>query len=105
MYADEGPYHEEKDISTAKLKSWFVYIVRCRDGKLYTGISNDVEKRIAKHNKGKGCRFTKYRYPVRLRYREECGTKSAACKRELEIQGFTRKRKLELIAGKVLRIA
>ena len=80
-------------------KPWSVYIVRCRDGKLYTGISNDVEKRVDKHNKGKGCRFTKYRYPVKLIYTEDRGTKSAARKRELEIQGFTRSRKLELIAG------
>ena len=79
-------------------KAWFVYIVKCRDGKLYTGISNDVDKRVSKHNKGKGCRFTKYRYPVRLIYSEECGTKSSARKRELEIQGFTRIKKLKLIS-------
>jgi len=78
-------------------KPWFVYIVECRDDKLYTGISNDVERRVAEHNKGRGCRFTKYRYPVKLVYKEERETKSAARKRELEIQGFTRKKKLELI--------
>ena len=80
------------------LKPWFVYIVRCRDDKLYTGISNDVEKRVTTHNKGKGCRFTKYRYPVKLIYKEKLGTNSAARKRELEIQGFTRRKKLELIS-------
>ena len=78
-------------------KPWFVYIVECRDDKLYTGISNDVERRVAEHNKGRGCRFTKYRYPVKFVYKEERVTKSAARKRELEIQGFTRKKKLELI--------
>ncbi len=77
---------------------WSVYIVKCRDGKLYTGISNDVERRVAEHSKGKGCRFTKYRYPVRLVYQKECGTKSAARKRELEIQTFTRNKKLSLIS-------
>jgi len=77
-------------------KPWVVYIVKCRDGKLYTGISNDVEKRLAAHNKGRGCKFTKYRYPVKLVYREECGTKSNALKRELKIQGFKRDKKLEL---------
>ena len=78
-------------------KPWSVYIVKCRDGKLYTGISNNVDERVAEHNKGKGCRFTKYRYPVELIYKEDCGTKSKSRKRELEIQGFTRSKKLELI--------
>ncbi|MDD5679922.1 MAG: GIY-YIG nuclease family protein [Candidatus Omnitrophica bacterium] len=82
-------------------KPWAVYIVRCRDGKLYTGMSNDVEKRVAEHNKGQGCRFTKYRYPVELIYKEACGTRSLARKRELEIQGFTRKEKLDLIGKNI----
>lgn len=79
-------------------KPWSIYIVECRDGKLYTGISNDVPKRIATHNKGKGCRFTKYRCPVKLVYTEGLGTKSAARKKELQVQGLTRSRKLALIA-------
>jgi putative endonuclease len=80
-----------------KEKLWSIYIVECSDGKLYTGISNDVERRVNAHNKGKGCKFTKYRWPVKLMYQKECGTKSAARKREIQIQGFTRCRKLELI--------
>ena len=88
-----------------KKKAWFVYIVKCRDTKLYTGMSNDVDKRVDKHNKGKGCKFTKYRYPVKLVYKKECGTRSTARKKELEIQGFTRSKKLDLInkEEKVLR--
>ncbi|MBL7157512.1 MAG: GIY-YIG nuclease family protein [Candidatus Omnitrophica bacterium] len=78
-------------------KAWSVYIVKCRDGKLYTGISNDVNRRLKAHNEGKGCKFTKCRYPVSLVYKEECGTKSTARKRELEIQSFTRDKKLSLI--------
>jgi putative endonuclease len=78
-------------------KQWSVYIVKCKDGKLYTGISNDVSKRVATHNRGQGCRFTKYRHPVKLVYQEYCGSKSTARKRELEIQGFTRSKKLALI--------
>jgi len=81
-----------------KQKIWSAYIVKCKDEKLYTGISSDVKNRVATHNKGKGCRFTKYRYPVELLYQEECGTKADARKRELEIQGFTRNKKLSLIA-------
>ena len=78
-------------------KAWSIYIIKCKDGRLYTGISNDVEKRVRAHNRGKGCRFTKNRYPVRLVYQEECGTKSAAQKREIKIQRFTRSKKLSLI--------
>jgi len=79
-------------------KPWFVYIVQCKDDRLYTGISNDVSKRVETHNKGKGCRFTKYRYPVELVYQELCGTKSAARKREIRVQRLQRYQKLKLIA-------
>ncbi len=79
-------------------KSWFVYIIECKDDRLYTGISNDVVKRVEAHNKGTGCRFTKYRFPVKLLYQEECGIKSAARKREIEIQGFSRSKKLDLMS-------
>ena len=82
-----------------QVKHWSVYIIRCRDSKLYTGISNDVEHRVAKHNEGKGCKFTKSRHPVKLVYKEDLGTQSAARKRELEIQSFTRTNKLNLING------
>lgn len=77
-------------------KPWFVYIVECSDKRLYTGISNDVAKRVEKHNKGNGCKFTKYRHPVKLLYQEKCGTQSVARKRELKIQRLTRKKKLAL---------
>ena len=80
-----------------KKKDWSVYILECNDGKLYTGISNDVARRVLRHNEGKGCRFTKCRYPVQLLYQEKCRTMSTARKRELEIQSFTRDKKLELI--------
>ena len=80
-------------------KIWSVYILECKDGKLYTGMSNDINRRVCDHNKGRGCRFTKYRHPVKLVYSKECGTRSAARKRELEIQSFTRSRKLNLIGA------
>lgn len=81
-----------------KEKAWSVYIVKCRDNKLYTGISNDVNKRIETHNKGKGCKFTSSRFPVKLIYKKRYGTQSAARKRELEIQKLKRNKKLELIS-------
>jgi putative endonuclease len=79
------------------IAAWSVYIIECKDGKLYTGMSNDINRRVSEHNKGIGCRFTKYRHPVKLVYGEECGTRSAARKREMEIQSFTRMKKLNLI--------
>ena len=78
-------------------KQWSVYIVQCRDGRLYTGISNNVEKRLKAHNKGNGCKFTRGRHPVKLVYQEDCKTMLAARKRELQIQSFTRDKKLSLI--------
>lgn len=81
-------------------KPWYLYIIKCNDNKFYTGISNNVEKRIITHNKGKGCKFTKYRYPVVLVYQEFCGTKSTAIKREIVIKRFTKQEKLNLVEGK-----
>lgn len=83
-------------LSVDQTTLWHVYIIECRDKKLYVGISKDLDKRIELHNKGLACRFTKYRKPVELIYKEKCDNKSAARKRELEIKGYTRKRKLEL---------
>lgn len=66
----------------------FVYIVKCNDGSLYTGYAKDVEARVAKHNDGKGAKYTKIRRPVELVYQEMYETKSDALKREYEIKHF-----------------
>ena len=79
-------------------KIWYLYILRCRSGELYTGITTDVEKRLQQHNCGKGAKFTRGRGPLELVYREECGAHSAALKREMEIKALTRTQKLALIA-------
>jgi len=76
---------------------WSVYIIQCNDGKLYTGITTDLQRRISDHNSGNGCRFTKYRIPVKLVYSEEALSRIEALKREARIKHFTRKRKLELV--------
>lgn len=73
----------------------FVYIVKCNDGSLYTGYAKDVEARVAKHNDGKGAKYTKIRRPVELVYQEMYETKSDALKREYEIKTFSRQRKLK----------
>lgn len=77
--------------------NWFLYILRCKDGSLYTGITTDVEKRLEVHRSGKGAKYTRGRSPLELVYSEECGDHSAALKRELQIKALPREKKLELI--------
>ena len=77
--------------------SWFVYILECNDNSLYTGITNDLKKRVSAHNSGKGAKFTKARLPVRLVYREPYKTKGDSLKREFEIKKMKRTEKLDLI--------
>lgn len=74
-----------------------VYIVRCRDGSLYTGYAVDVEKRLATHNAGHGAKYTRARLPVVLEYTETFKTKSDALKREYAIKQLTRTKKEQLI--------
>ena len=75
---------------------WFVYIIRCRDKTLYTGMTNDLKRRVRAHNSGNGCRYTKYRHPVKLIHSEEQPTRAAALKREARIKGLPRIKKLNL---------
>ena len=77
--------------------SWSVYILRCADGTLYTGIAPDVEKRVALHNAGKGAKYTRGRGPVELVYREELEDRAAASKREYAIKQLSRAEKLALM--------
>lgn len=78
---------------------YFVYILKCNDDTLYTGITNDLEKRVIAHNTSKtGAKYTKARRPVTLQYFEEYKTKSEALKREIQIKKFTRAQKMHLIA-------
>ena len=77
--------------------TWKLYILRCSDGTLYTGITTDVEKRLEAHRTGKGAKYTRGRGPLELVYREECGDHSAALKRELEIKKLPREEKKKLI--------
>lgn len=76
---------------------FYVYIVECIDKTYYTGYSNDVERRVEKHNSGKGAKYTKTRRPVKLIYKEECLDKSSAMKREYQIKQLNRKQKESLI--------
>lgn len=81
--------------------SYYVYILKCNDGTLYIGSTNDLEKRILTHNTAKqGARYTKSRRPVVLTYSEDCGTLSAALKREHALKKLSRAEKLSLIEVK-----
>ena len=75
----------------------YTYILRCRDGSLYTGWTNNLEKRLNCHNAGKGAKYTKARLPVELAHFETFQTKKEAMQREWEIKKMTRKEKIALI--------
>ena len=77
--------------------NWYLYILRCGDGTLYTGITTDVEKRLETHRSGKGAKYTRGRDPLELVYREDCGSHSDALKREAAIKKLSREQKETLI--------
>ncbi len=83
--------------------AWYVYMLRCGDGSLYTGSTTDVERRLREHQGGTGARYTRSRPPVTLAYAEEAPDRSAAQRREAAIKKLPRAQKLKLI-GKGERI-
>ena len=79
---------------------WYLYILRCGDGTLYTGITTDVARRLEAHRQGRGAKYTRGRGPLELAYQEECGTHSEALKREYAVKQLTREEKEDLIGNK-----
>ena len=79
--------------------TWFVYLLQCGDGRLYTGFTNNLERRLAEHQQGRGGRFTKGVQLVELLYQEAFSTQLEAKSREQQLKGWTREKKLALIAG------
>ena len=77
-------------------KQWVVYILECKDGSLYTGITDRLQHRLNAHRAGKGAKYTKGRGPLKLRYLEDCANHSAALKREIAIKRLSREQKIEL---------
>ena len=86
-------------------KTWKLYILRCVDGSLYTGITTDVQARFEAHSAGKGAKYTRGRGPLELVYTEECGDHSAALKRELEIKGLSREEKMKMLRLLLLKFS
>jgi len=76
---------------------YFVYIIECEDGSLYTGSSTNPEERFQKHKAGIGSKYTRSHKPIRLVYTEQFDTKSGALKKEIQIKSWHRKEKLSLI--------
>lgn len=81
------------------MKQWCVYILRCKDGTLYTGATDNFPRRLAAHQAGKGAKYTRGRGPLEPVYREDCEDMSAALKREYAIKHLSREKKLVLISG------
>ena len=75
----------------------YCYLLRCRDGSLYAGWTNDLERRVKTHNSGRGARYTRSRLPVELVYCESYPTRSEAMRRECELKAMTREEKLRLL--------
>ena len=78
-------------------QAWLVYLLRCRDGSLYTGITNDLDRRLASHRAGTGSAYVRSRLPVRVVYRESQPDRPAALRREAAIKRLTRTGKLALV--------
>ena len=78
---------------------WFVYILRCGNGDLYTGFTDDLERRLEQHQSGRGGWFTKTTQPVELMYREVYDSEDEARQRETQLKGWSRRKKLALIGG------
>lgn len=77
-------------------KQWVLYMLECGDGSLYTGITDDLDRRLAAHRAGKGAKYTRGRGPLTLRYLENCESHSAALRREIRIKRLTRAEKWNL---------
>ena len=86
-----------------EIKPWYVYMVECADGTIYTGITNDVEARIIKHNSGKGAKYTRTRGPVKLKACWSFEFKSEAAKAEYAFKQLSRAEKMKLIQAQRLR--
>lgn len=79
------------------MSEWWVYIIRCSDGSLYTGITTDLERRLQEHRRGAGAKYFRGREPLEIAWSEACADRSQASRREAQIKGMARREKLRLI--------
>ncbi|MGA2586885.1 MAG: GIY-YIG nuclease family protein [Candidatus Aminicenantales bacterium] len=92
-----GMKAQEEHTSPAAGAVWSLYILKCGDRSLYTGVTIDVDRRLREHQQGTASRYTRTRRPLVLAYREECGSRSQALSRECAVKSLNRQRKNELI--------
>jgi len=90
---------ESRSRASTDRPAWSLYILKCCDGSFYTGVTNDLDRRLRAHQDGRASRYTRTRRPVELVYREECGGRSQALSRECAVKSMGRKGKEGLIAG------
>ena len=83
-------------------KQWVLYILECKDGSLYTGITDNLQRRLDSHGTSKGAKYTRGRGPFVLRYKEICEDKSHALRREIQVKRMTREQKLMLCASYII---
>ena len=81
-------------------RKWYVYILQCADGTLYTGITNDLDRRLKAHNAGTASKYTRVRRPVAMVYQEEADAKGNALRRELQIKSMSRQQKMDMFINK-----
>ena len=90
---------QEEPSAAYEAAAWFLYILECGDGSLYTGVTTDIDRRVREHQEGTGARYTRTHSPVSLVYKEECGSRSQALTRECAVKSLPRRKKDELIRG------
>jgi len=90
---------QEKEDNKPRRKKdkWFLYVLECNDGSFYTGITNNMDRRLQAHQDGKASKFTRTRRPVKLLYQEPCAGRTAALVRECAVKSLPRKKKEELV--------
>lgn len=88
-----------KSSPSGRREKWFLYILKCKDGKFYTGITKDMERRLKAHNDGKGANFTRARRPVKVIYHEILKSRTQALVREFAVKSLPRRKKEELVAS------
>jgi predicted GIY-YIG superfamily endonuclease len=93
----DGMQVKEGKSRKRRKEPWFLYILRCGDHSLYTGITKDIEKRFQMHSQGKAARYTRSRQPLEIVYRETCKTRTEALIRECAVKTLTKTKKLALI--------
>jgi predicted GIY-YIG superfamily endonuclease len=93
----EGMQAKEGKVSKKSKEKWFLYILKCNDRSLYTGITKDLERRIKMHSEGKGARYTRTRLPLEMVYQETCKNRTEALVRECAVKALPKLNKLALV--------